>query len=120
MQKSILKTDVIVKGTIISKAMFSKDDHKITGLRMRYIKYTIAISEVIKGKIKFKKIIIASSSADCGYRFDIGKTYLVYADKHKENKNDTFLYTSICMRTNKFNAIEYKKVKKYCKLKGFC
>ena len=119
LEKSIVKADAIIKAQIVSKATFSKDDHRITGLKMTYIKYTVVISEIIKGKIKLKKMIIATSAGDCGYNFDIGKTYLIYADKHKENKNDPFFYTSICMRTNRFDVLEYKKVKKYCKHKGF-
>jgi len=121
-EQTIQKTDAILKGKIISKEIFSKDDHKRTGLRVPYVKYTVVILETIKGKLKTKSLIIATApggGGDCGYMFEIGKTYLIYALKHRGNKNDKFLYTSICTRTDKFNALEFNKVKIYCKHKGF-
>ena len=118
MKEAIKKTDVIMKGKIISKDSFSKDDHNITGLRMSYVKYTVVVSEIIKGKMKSKKIIIATApggAGDCGYLFEVGKTYMIFAGKHTENKKDKFLYTSICTKTSKFNKTEFNKIKEYCR-----
>ena len=112
-ENSIRKTDVIVLGKIISKELFSNEDHKVTGLRMTYEKDTITVSEIIKGKVKSKTLIIATGApGGCGYDFKIGKTYLIYADKREDNKKDKFLYTSICTRTNIFQKEELNKVKR--------
>lgn len=121
-EQAIKKIDRIILGKVISKESFSKEDYKITGLKMSYVKYTVIVSEMLKGKIKSKTLIIATApggGGDCGYNFEIGKTYLIYADKREDNRKDKFLYTSICMRTNILESIEFNKVKKYCRLKGF-
>jgi hypothetical protein len=41
-------------------------------------------------------VFTGRGGGDCGYRFEVGKTYLVYT------RCDGFCYTGICMRTTKF------------------
>jgi hypothetical protein len=122
-EKTIQSTDVIIIGKVISKESFSKEDYKISGLRMNYVKYRVIVSQTLKGKVTSKILIIATTpggAGDCGYNFQIGKTFLIYLDKRDDNKKDKFLYTSICTRTNIFQKREFDEVKKYCKHKGFC
>lgn len=117
-EKDIEITDVILTAKVLSKEIFSKNDHEITGLRQTYLKYKVKIIAVQKGKITSKILTIATSQGDCGYNFEKGKTYIIYAGYHKENKRDKFLYTSICTRTSQFFLHEFNKLTTYCKYKG--
>ncbi len=67
--------------------------------------YTVQIEKKLKGNNLKNNIIIRTgvSDADCGYRFDIGKSYLIFASTsfwYLENKNipeeDNTYITSLC------------------------
>lgn len=117
--KDIRKTDAIITGEILSKEIFTKEDHKITGLNMTYIKYNLKVIAIHKGRIINKILTIATSQGDCGYDFEKGKTYIIYAGYHKENSQDKFLYTGICTRTEKYSLKAFNKISQYCKQKGY-
>lgn len=55
----------------------------------------LAVQKRWKGKISNEiKIVTAADSAACGFNFEVGKTYLVYA-----SETDGKLSTDICSRT---------------------
>ena len=117
-EAEIKKTDVIITGKILSKELFSKKDHEITGLQSSKIKYKLKVVTVHKGRIKSKILTIVSSNGGCGYDFVKGEAYIIYAYYHKEEKKDKFLYTGACTLTQKFTVREYKNLINYCKQKG--
>lgn len=44
-------------------------------------------------------LLTGNDDGDCGYRFEVGKTYLVYADKGTMYSSVERLETTICSRT---------------------
>lgn len=72
------------------------------------------VSSFWKGAVSGETIIrTAENSAMCGFNFEIGKQYLVYASGESEN-----LQTNICTRTSAQNADE-KYLDKIKKPKSF-
>lgn len=63
---------------------------------------TMSVQESYKGK-STKEVVIstASSEAACGFPFQIGKQYIVYANEHEH-----VLFTSICQRTLPLKLVE--------------
>lgn len=62
-----------------------------------YTKVTMEIQSAWKGTHTYKLIILTGrGGGDCGYRFEVGETYLVYAYQY----NKSYLGTNICQRTN--------------------
>jgi hypothetical protein len=62
-----------------------------------YNKVTIELESAWKGIRPAKLIILTGrGSGDCGYRFEVGETYLVFAYQY----NKSYLGTNICQRTN--------------------
>jgi hypothetical protein len=57
----------------------------------------VRVAKQFKGKIRFKTIEIttASESAACGFNFQKGKEYVIYANNSEKNR----LNTSSCTRT---------------------
>lgn len=66
--------------------------------------YKFEITETIKGKQKKQVIEIASqrNGSSCGYKFELGKSYLVYSRKSAhfstKTKNEIDFVTSLCDR----------------------
>lgn len=118
-ENEIKKTDVIITAKVLSVESFSDKDRQITGLMSSHNKCKVKIIAVHKGKIVDKFLTIATTQSDCGYTFEIGKTYIIYGYHHKENTKDKYIYTGSCTRTSKFSAEEFNRITKYCKLKGY-
>lgn len=59
--------------------------------------YTIKVAYYYKGKNlqKIFKVRSGVGGGDCGYAFDVGKTYLIFAYQEKPNK----FVTNHCTRT---------------------
>jgi hypothetical protein len=58
--------------------------------------FTFSLEESFRGQLGKKvEIITGKGGGDCGYNFEVGKTYLVYAYQQKDGK----LGTGICTRT---------------------
>ena len=85
--------------------------------------YEFEITKTIKGKIKKEIVEIASaeSGASCGYNFEIGKSYLVYARKSNQysskTKNESDFVTSLCDRNQKLKNVDKKEFQELEKLK---
>lgn len=64
----------------------------------------LAVQKYWKGKISNEmKITTAKDSAACGFNFEVGKDYLVYA-----TENSGKLSTSLCSRTALVGAVQTK------------
>lgn len=116
----------IVTGKIISKERVVVTDSQI----IEYIpnskpyngriimKYKLVVDETIKGKFKTRTVDVYTGlgGGDCGFKFNVGKNYLIYGidgirneriftDKHKS------LWTINCLRTKLIDKKEIKKLK---------
>jgi hypothetical protein len=70
--------------------------------------YRFQVEEVIKGSLgRTVEVHTGIDSAQCGYSFDIGNEYLVYA--HGPSTKD--LWISSCSRTKSFNIEGQKELK---------
>lgn len=77
------ETNVVVTGKVLSKTTFSKSEARLHHYFARNVKYKIEVTKIHKGKIKKGIITIATGPAlggDCGFFFEIGKTYTIYAE----------------------------------------
>jgi hypothetical protein len=105
------------------KSRLKDDKQKLSFFEMSYIvKIEFEIVEKYKG-INLRDtvtIYTAMNSASCGYKFDLGKSYIIYAsrksyldfmfmDKVDRNKGleikNTY-WTNICTRTTEYNNLE--------------
>lgn len=68
---------------------------------MLYVSVIMEIQSAWKGT-KFEKVTVTTGrgGGDCGYRFEVGGIYLVYASKYGEEK----FSTGICKRTTPYHA----------------
>ncbi|WAC02237.1 hypothetical protein N7U66_00135 [Lacinutrix neustonica] len=111
-QNAFNESDLILTGKVIAKELKSNGTHQNSG---DPIIYTIEIISVIKGIKKSEVIQIASemSESNCGYPFEIGKAYLVYATSstHFSSKtgNDFNFVTSLCYRNQKLSIVKGKE-----------
>src|SRR5262245_58783404 len=88
------RTDVVFAGTVagISKITIGEVEHQIDQRLARF-----EVAETFRGEPLAKaEIITGWGGNDCGYRFNDGETYLVYA---RRGEQDRRLYTSVCTRT---------------------
>jgi hypothetical protein len=100
---------VVTEARNKSKAVFSGTvvaiDKKPGDL---YVAVRFKIEESWKGTLsKEATVFTGQGGGDCGYKFEVGQRYLVYAYRY----NDTDLGTNICQRTaNLIEAAEDLKV----------
>lgn len=114
----ISKASHIFHGTIIAnpnvqtpqkstKLMVTEDNLTTT--------YYLSVKEALKGektKCKVIKITTPSSSAMCGTTFEIGTTYIVFANS---NLDDKTYRTNLCMNNQTYNKEDAKAIKKQTK-----
>lgn len=90
---------------------------------MGYSLYEVQVHELYKGEIKRDTLSILSASSDaaCGYRFQAGEEYIIYAHegikafKEFEDfyKEDFSLYrTNICTRTQIYDSKEIDEIRR--------
>jgi hypothetical protein len=149
-KSSLNMSDVVVSGQVLTRELVSysqtlnpdsvssiksrlkNNKQKLQFFEMNYIfKIELEITEKYKGVIIRDTLTIytAMNSASCGYKFEVGKSYIVYAskksylnsmvlDKLDRNKNlerENTYWTNICTRTFEYNdseATELKALKK--------
>jgi len=125
MEKALDETNVVLTGKVLSKESFTKKEGRLSNYFARNVKYKIEVTKIHKGKIKKRIITIVTGPAmggDCGFFFQIGKTYTIYANYiliNVSGKEVAFLETNICSRTATFNKAESDKIEKYSKSKGY-
>lgn len=78
------------------------------GLKTNDLKFTLSVQESFRGAESSKQIEIYTGLGfgDCGFPFEKGKSYLVYAYE-REGK----LYTSICSRSRHISRVESEEFK---------
>ncbi|MET0945161.1 MAG: hypothetical protein ABWY22_07120 [Flavobacterium sp.] len=127
MKKEIENTNVVFTGKIVSRKVYEEKNEYNENLNFAKVEYKVLIIERLKGEIKTDTLTIFTGlgNGDCGIKFQIGKSYIIYSnyeDEHFNNgkKVQKYLSTNICTRTIEFENTEYKKIKKYARRKGYC
>ena len=104
-KEEMKKTDAVFRGTVVNIDTSSLQKAKQQfglGSSIDPVEVRFDVSEVWKGpKNKSLEVETARSSASCGYNFEQGKEYLVYA-----NETDSGLNVSLCSRTNLASQVE--------------
>jgi len=145
-QNELNFVDLAVKGKIISVSDFIYYDtvaYSFSGLKFdskqadylirKYKVFTLIIDKKYKGTEKLAdtiQIVTGYGGGDCGYEFEVGKEYIVYAEawkekaisvRHKKRKakrkiTETVIankfYTDICRLTQDANAKELENLKR--------
>ena len=118
-KKAFKQADLILSGKVIAMNVVNEKDLRFSS---DLIRYTFEIKKTIKGKIKREIIEISSSasSASCGYLFELGRSYLVYAKKwpqvSSKTKNTANYFTSLCDRNQQLKNVHRKELIKLKKL----
>ena len=130
-------SDIVVSGTVIASHITSRLDSfgvDITGdtasqvyksSTKNWMIVDIQVDEVFKGDESAKvSIITHSSSAACGFSFQIGQQYVVYGERHffyggsrinmYSGGRNTY-GTNHCMRTTSYPSAEIDLLKRYIK-----
>jgi len=119
-EKAYNQADLILSGKVIEIKIVNKARMKSSA---DPIIYKFEVVSTIKGKIKKEVLEITSetSGASCGYKFELGESYLVYARKSthftKMTKNKFDFVTSLCDRNQKLRKVSKKELRKLKKLK---
>ncbi len=114
-KKAFIQSDLIITGKVIDIKIVNTGKFKSSA---DPIIYKFEIIKVVKGKLKKEIIEIASETngASCGYRFELGKSYLVYSRKSthfSSTTNNKFDFvTSLCDRTQKLKNVNRNELKK--------
>jgi hypothetical protein len=130
-KEEIKKQDAVLVGTITNKEEIIIYDtlNPDYAIKLIEIKYTIIVETVYKGNLKCDTAFIftGKGGGDCGYNFQLGQKYIVYAgnfnpeERYKSSvstgKRSSF-YTSICTRTRPYNEEEIEEIEKYKKKKN--
>lgn len=93
--------------------------------RSKYFQYSFAVEVITVYKGKKRKdtinIVTGAGSGDCGYNFEIGNLYIIYAKKTiykmKKKRLGTYMVTNICSRTCLLNDEEIAAIEQYRKAK---
>jgi hypothetical protein len=118
-EKAFIQSELILTGTVVEMKIINKGKLKSSA---DPVIYKFEIIKTIKGKLKKEIIEIASEigGSSCGYRFELGRSYLVYARKstHFSSKtNNKFDFvTSICERNRILKEVNKKELQKLNKL----
>ncbi len=140
MRKAPLKTNVkrafaqsqyIFSGRAIKKELKTTEyDSEVSAIVQKYVRYvvTFEITQNFKGKkeSKFVEIVTSEDSGSCGFNFEVGKVYLVYAYESEyrlssnfilaQDKVAPFLATDICTRTKPAGNANRKELRFLSKL----
>ena len=118
-EEAFNQTDVVFLGKVISEREYTV---KPNGIGRTMKEYSFLIEECFKGKVETQdtiKIITGVGGGDCGFRFSVDNSYIVYSN-YKEDKyyaKGRFLYTDICTRTTSNVLDELNGIKKHLKKK---
>jgi hypothetical protein len=118
-KRAFTEADLIISGKVIEIEIVNKARLKSSA---DPIIYKFEITKTIKGKIEKEIIEIVSktSGASCGYKFELGKTYLVYARKSNyfssKTKNEFDFITGLCDRNQILKNVDKKELRKLNKL----
>lgn len=113
-------SDVVIYGEVISigKHNLSEELHYGDTIEWFTNEVTIKVTTNLKnGNAEFVTVYTGMGDGDCGFNFQIGKSYLVYA-KDETQDGEELLRTNICTRTAEVTSDfdELTTLKKLAKL----
>lgn len=120
-KQEIKGSDAVLSGVVVNvdtiKIYFQEGNANFFRLKV-----DIQVISIFKGRLNSDIISVYSGigDGDCGYSFQLGKEYLIYADfktRHFNFSNSVqkLLYTDICKRTCALNNDELKEISRYRK-----
>ncbi len=118
-EKAFAQADLIISGKVVEVKILNNAKDKYSSSP---VLYKFEVTRTIKGKSRQEFIEITSekSAVLCGYTFELGKSYLVYAQKSayfdKMTKNEFDFVTTLCERNQKLNKVDKKEFRKLNKL----
>ncbi len=113
-------SDVVIYGEVISigKHNLSKELHYGDTIEWFTNEVTIKVTTNLKnGSAEFVTVYTGMGDGDCGFNFQIGKSYLLYANNETQD-GEELLRTNICTRTAEVTSDldELTTLKKLAKL----
>jgi len=109
------KNDLVFTGNVIAKKILRESTEYESSADP--VVYTFEVLNPFKGTSENTTIEVVSvrDGASCGFTFEIGKTYLVYAkatDYYSQHKNiETDFSTGICHRNNEINRAKSREIR---------
>lgn len=94
--QSFWTADAVFSASVISKSMTTVDSDVDLKRKEQQVAVRLLVEDVFRGSLGGNdvEILTGMGGGDCGYNFEKGRKYLVYAYEHKGK-----LYASICSRT---------------------
>lgn len=90
--RSVGSADAIFEGAVLEREKIETDNEDYTRRR-----FTVKVKKIYKGSLGDAVFIYTGNGdSDCGYRFEIGSRYLIYASEY-----DGRLSTNKCTRTSR-------------------
>lgn len=123
-QEEIKRSDFVFKGTVKTKNKFIHITHlPDNGFTfLSDVEYVFEVETVFKGRriTKTIEVMTGYGGGDCGYIFEVGKSYIVYSSivtppRLSFNLFPPYLITSICTRTRPYEVSEIEGIEKYTK-----
>ena len=121
-KKEIKRSDAVFTGSVISIERFTvRDtllgtDHVVS---TSFNRVKIKITSIYKGELRSETVdvITGIGGGDCGFAFEKGKEYIVYADSKTQfsplgNETARYLSTHICKRTRALDKSEITQIEK--------
>lgn len=88
-KKAAAKSDAVLSGKVIA----------LDAMNGRWAKVTVEVAASYKGDAMKSTVLYTSKDGDaCGYPFEAGKSYLIYAEL-ADNEGEKVLRTTLCTRT---------------------
>lgn len=132
-ESSVKSSKLVIVGTVLTGERISIADtswsmgqdsagHKIY-LTHYKMKYTVLVTEKFKGKFDRDTIVIITGcgGGDCGYRFVVGSSYIIYGYESTELASEKFdvFGTNICTRTRlATDKSEIREIRKVTQRRG--
>lgn len=120
-KKGFKDADLVIIGKVIEIKEVNKDT--LIKSSADPVIYVFELKQIFKEEINtsFIEVVSAASSASCGYVFNLGEEYLVYARKSDFYKNTTHnkfdFTTGLCSRNQKLNILHKKEQRVLNRLK---
>lgn len=123
LREAYLRSDLVVKGTIVYKEKIDIKYLSIPTLNYFMYKYSMVVDTAYNPESTYKKgdtllVISGTGTGDCGFDFKVNNEYIVYgvwfeSDWGKMNEqvlegadDEKYLYTDICRRTKRVTEEE--------------
>lgn len=138
--EEVKHSDAVIVGKIVAKKIITLVDsaylvkykhdsvaRNLPRARLAIAEYEMVVDKTYKGRVTEDTITVYTgvNDADCGIRFEIGKQYLVYADRaayyadHKKSfkfpVGNNIFWTNTCTRTDVLDRNEIKEIEKVIK-----